>query len=153
MNFSDKLKLTVTAAFLMMTATAIAQDSDDDQADVWATIEGQWDSDEKGDKEWMELLLAENFSGWGKDSPAPRSKSSSIMWDRFSDEQGQMIAHELYPLAIVVEGDLAVAHYLYSSAYEDKDEEVELSNGRYTDILVRTDDGWKFIAWHGGDDE
>ncbi len=153
MNFSDKLKLTVTAAFLMMTATAIAQDSDDDQADVWATIEGQWDSEEKGDKKWMELLLAENFSGWGKDSPAPRSKSSSIMWDRFSDEQGQMIAHELYPLAIVVEGDLAVAHYLYSSAYEDKDEEVELSNGRYTDILVRTDDGWKFIAWHGGDDE
>ena len=75
------------------------------------------------------------------------------MWDRFNDGQGQMIAHELYPLAIVVEGDLAVAHYLYSSAYEDKDEEVELSNGRYTDILVRTDDGWKFIAWHGGDDE
>jgi len=153
MNFSDKLKLTVTAAFLMMSATAIAQDSDNDQADVWATVEGQWDSEEKGDKKWMELLLAENFSGWGRASPAPRSKSSSIMWDRFNDGQGQMIAHELYPLAIVVEGDLAVAHYLYSSAYEDKDEEVEMSNGRYTDVLVRTDDGWKFIAWHGGDDE
>jgi len=153
MNFSDKLKLAVTAAFLMMSATAIAQDSEDDQADVWAAIEGQWESEEKGDKKWMELLLAENFSGWGKTSPAPRSKSSWIMWDRFNDEQGQMIAHELYPLAIVVEGDLAVAHYLYTSANEDKDEKVEMNNGRYTDVLVRTDDGWKFIAWHGGDDE
>jgi len=28
-----------------------------------------------------------------------------------------------------------------------------MSNGRYTDILVRKEDGWKFIAWHGGDDE
>jgi len=153
MNFTDKVKLTVTAAFLMMSATAIAQDSDDDQADVWATIEGQWEADEKGDREWLELLLTDDFSGWGKTSPAPRSKSSTIMWDRFSDEQGQMIAHELYPLAIVVDGDLAVAHYLYSSAYEDKEDNVEMNNGRYTDVLVRTDDGWKFIAWHGGDDE
>ena len=153
MNFTDKVKLTVTAAFLTMSSTAIAQDSDDDQADVWATIEGQWEADEKGDKDWSELLLKDDFSGWGKDSPAPRSKSSTIMWDRFSDEQGQMIAHELYPLAIVVDGDLAVAHYLYSSAYEDKEDEVEMNTGRYTDVLVRTDDGWKFIAWHGGDDE
>jgi len=153
MNFTDKVKLTVTAAFLTMSATAIAQDSDDDQADVWATIEGQWEAEKKGDKDSLELLLKDDFSGWGKNSPAPRSKSSTIMWDRFSDGQGQMIAHELYPLAIVVDGDLAVAHYLYSSAYEDKEDEVEMSNGRYTDVLVRTDDGWKFIAWHGGDDE
>jgi ketosteroid isomerase-like protein len=75
------------------------------------------------------------------------------MWDRFGDDQGKMVQHELYPLAIVIDGDVAVAHYLYTSAYENKDDEVELNNGRYTDILVRTDDGWKFIAWHGGDDE
>ena len=75
------------------------------------------------------------------------------MWDRFNDEQGNIVAHELYPLAIVVHDDVAIAHYLYSSAYKGKDDEVEVNNGRYTDILVRTDEGWKFIAWHGGDDE
>ena len=52
-----------------------------------------------------------------------------------------------------LEGDVAVAHYLYTSASEDKDDNVEISNGRYTDVLIRTDDGWKFIAWHGGDDD
>ena len=153
MNFSTRLTLTVTSVFLMASATAFAQDSHDDQADVWATIEEQWEAEEKGDKEWMDLLLAENFSGWGKSSPAPRSKTSTIMWDRFGDEQGRMVEHELYPLAIVVDGDLAVAHYLYSSAYEDKDEDVKMDNGRYTDVLVRSDEGWKFIAWHGGDDD
>jgi ketosteroid isomerase-like protein len=153
MNFSDKLKFTVTTLFLTLSGTAIAQDAQDDQADVWATIEGQWVAEEKGDEEWMMNLLVPEFSGWGKNSPAPRSKSSTIMWDRFSDEQGEMVAHELYPLAIVVDGDVAIAHYLYTSASENKDDDVETSNGRYTDILVRRDDGWKFIAWHGGDDE
>ena len=63
-----------------------------------------------------------------------------------------MVAHELYPLEIVVEGDTAIVHYLYSSAYKDKDGEVETSHGRFTDILVRTTDGWRFLGWHGGDD-
>ena len=57
-----------------------------------------------------------------------------------------------YLLPLVVREQIAIAHYLYTAAYEDKDGKVETSNGRYTDVLVRTDDGWKFIAWHGGDD-
>ena len=48
--------------------------------------------------------------------------------------------------------DVAVAHYLYSSAYKPKSGDIEMNNGRYTDVLVRTEDGLKFIAWHGGDD-
>lgn len=153
MNFSSKLKLVVAATFLALSGATFAQDSSDDQADVWATIEGQWEAEERGDKDWMEDLLVEQFSGWGKNSPAPRSRASMIMWDRFSDEQGKMVAHELYPLAIVVHDDVAIAHYLFSNAYESKDDKTEMNNGRFTDILVRTDDGWKFIAWHGGDDE
>jgi ketosteroid isomerase-like protein len=153
MTRNDKLKLVVPAILLMFSGWTFAQDSQDDQADVWATIERQWDAEEKGDKKWIDRLLSDDFSGWGKNSPAPRSKSSTKMWDRFSDEQGQVVAHELYPLAIVVHGDVAIAHYLYTSAFKDKDDAVEVDNGRYTDILIRTEDGWKFIAWHGGDDE
>lgn len=131
---------------------AAAQDATDDQADVWAVIEAQWDSEANNDRRWMDRLLTEDFSGWSNDTPAPRSRASIKMWDRFTDEQSQMAAHELYPYLIVVHGDTAVAHYFYSAAYEDNDGEVEISNGRYTDVLVRTEDGWRFIAWHGGDD-
>jgi hypothetical protein len=53
----------------------------------------------------------------------------------------------------VEEHDTAVAHYLYSNATENRDGETDVSNGRYTDVLVRIDGQWKFIAWHGGDDE
>ena len=79
--------------------------------------------------------------------------ASTKMWNRFTESQGKVVAHELYPLAIVIHDDIAIAHYLYTSAYTNKDGEVEMNNGRYTDVLVRADDGWKFLFWHGGSDD
>jgi len=148
-----KLVLLVTGIFLTCSASAIAQDSADDEADVWATIERVWEAAENNNHELLDELLSEDFSGWSKSSPAPRSKSSTRMWEAFNDEQGKTLEHELYPLAIVVHGDVAVAHYFYTLAIENKDDTVEVDNGRYTDVLVRTEDGWKFIAWHGGKDD
>ena len=157
MNNISKLAVTVSGLLFLVVGTATAQDEGngvvDDQANVWATVEDQWNAEKDGDKKWVDRLLVEDFSGWGKNSPAPRSKASTKMWDRFNDEQGSLVAHELYPLAIVVNGDVAIAHYLYSSAFQDNKDKVEMNNGRYTDILIRTDEGWKFIAWHGGDDD
>ena len=146
-----RLSIALLGVSLFSFTSSLAQEVNDDSADVWAAVEGQWAAEEKGDKRWIERLLTDDFAGWSKNSPAPRSKTSTQMWDRFSDEQGKMVAHELYPLSIVVHDDMAVAHYLYTSASEDKDGEVETSNGRYSDILVRTDDGWfRFRRCLGG---
>jgi hypothetical protein len=153
MNIGKVLRLVLASTILLGLMSAHAQDSVDDSVSVWSVIEEEWMADEKGDKKWPERLLTENFSGWGNNSPAPRSKSSTMMWNRFNDELGKMVMHELYPLSIVVHDDVAVAHYLYSSAFESKDGDIEMSEGRYTDILVRIDGGWKFLAWHGGDDD
>jgi len=153
MTFSDKFKFAIATLSLLLAGVTSAQDIQDDEADVWSTIEDQWESEENGNKDWIDRLLVDEFSGWPKNSPAPRSKASTRMWDRFSDDQGKTIEHELYPYRIVVHDDVAVAHYYYTSAFQDKDDEVEVSNGRYTDILVRSENGWKFLAWHGGDDE
>lgn len=135
------------------TSLALAQDPPSDAANIWVVIEEQWNAEEKGDKRWPERLLTDDFSGWDKSSPAPRSKSSTIYWNRFSERQGETVAHELYPLSILVRGDTAIAHYLYTTAFEAKDGEIEVTNGRFTDVLVRTDEGWKFLSWHGGADE
>ena len=153
MNATQSFKIATLLMFALQAGTALAQDSTDDAADVILVIEEQWQAEQNGEKDWLDEMLHSSFSGWQKNAPAPRSKTSTKLWDRFSDTQGKMLEHELYFQNIVIEGDVAVAHYFYTSAYEDKDDEVEVSNGRYTDILVRTDDGWRFIAWHGGDDE
>lgn len=150
-----KAALAFTVMFLvtMIPGVTHAQSSSNDQADVWAVVEAQWNAEAKGDEKWIDRHLSDKFSGWSKSSPAPRNKASTKMWNRYTESHGKLAAHELYPLAIIVDGDMAVAHYLYSSAYEDKDGEVEMNNGRYSDVLVRNRDGWKFIAWHGGDDD
>ncbi len=146
------IQLVIAFFILGFSASLFAQDNTD-ATDVWLTVEAQWDAEQQNKKRWADEMLADKFVGWGKNSPAPRDKESTKMWDRFQDEQGKTVQHELYPLSIIVEGDVAIAHYLYTSAFESKDGEVEVSNGRFTDILVRTEDGWKFIAWHGGDDD
>ncbi len=147
-------QLLLLAAGLTMFSAAPAQTTADNfDADVWLVIMDQWRAEQEGDDSWIDRLLSDDFSGWPTSSPAPRSKTSTQMWDRFNDEQATMVAHELFLMGIVVNGDTAVAHYLYTSAVEDNEGEVTITNGRFTDVLVRTDDGWKFIAWHGGDDD
>ena len=60
--------------------------------------------------------------------------------------------HELYPAGIVVVGSMAVAHYYYSTAAEDRDGKRKTTHGRYTDVLINQNGKWMFIAWRGGDD-
>jgi ketosteroid isomerase-like protein len=130
--------------------SAYAQSSDDSA--VWSVIENAWQSENRGDTEWIEEALAADFVGWSNSSPAPRDKGSTRLWNNFSTKQVDMLEHELYPLSIIVHGDTAVAHYLYSSANKAKGQDVEMVSGRYTDVLVRVDGTWKFLSWHGGDD-
>jgi ketosteroid isomerase-like protein len=143
----------VLIGLIVIAGTATAQQAASDQSAVWSVIEDQWERNERGDSKWVEELLVADFVGWPKESPAPRSKSSVRMWDEFSSKQTESLEHELYPLSIVVHGDMAIAHYLYTNATRDKKGETRLSNGRYTDVLVRDDGVWRFISWHGGDDQ
>lgn len=149
--------LTVLASTIFLFSTSSAQedapDNAQDEADVWSVVEEAWNADRNGDREWIDRLLSEDFAGWTKNAPVPRNRASIKMWDRFAEQEGQLVAHELYPYQIVVHGDVAVAHYLYSSAFKSTKGDISRTNGRYTDVLIRTDDGWKFFAWHGGADE
>ncbi len=152
MKFSQALVITVGVMGLAASGPLLAQDTPDDAA-VWSVVERQWEASQRGDSKWVESLLAEDFTGWGKDEPAPRTKESVRMWQKFESKQWDGKMHELYPLSIVVHGDMAVVHYLYSNAGENAEGKTLVVSGRYTDILVRIEGQWKFIAWHGGSDD
>ena len=132
---------------------APAADQANDHAAAWAAVEAIWAAVEDGKEDWVETMLSADFMGWPKNSPAPRSKASIRMWNRFNQQQASGITHELYPLSIVVHGDMAVVHYLYTNAVQTRDKKTSVSSGRYTDVLVRDGSAWKFISWHGGDTE
>ena len=148
---SGLVRLAAFAALLLAAATANAQGTPDDVA-VWSVIEAQWQADERNDLKWIESLLAEDFVGWSRDSPAPRNKASVRMWQKFESKQWDGMMHELYPLSIVIHGDTAIAHYLYTNAGKNEAGETEVTSGRFTDVLVKVGDQWKFLSWHGGAD-
>ena len=149
-----RTKLFWSVAALLFFTTGMAQDIRDDEADVLLTIERQWEAAQKSDQDKVDGMLADNFMGWSRSSPAPRSKKSTSKWSRITDKEvGKILRYELYPLSITVDGDVAIAHYLYSTAFKAKNGEVKMHNGRYTDVLIRGEDGWKFAAWHGGNDD
>ena len=142
----------VLMTFLLLTpAIGLAQDSAADEAAVWAAVEAIWTAEERGDNARVDDMLSNDFMGWPNSAPAPRGKDSTSMWREFNSDQQKGLVHELYPLSIVVHGDMAVAHYLYTNAVQTRDKKTETANGRYTDILVRDGNTWKFIAWYGGD--
>lgn len=154
MHNKNNILILICGLLLLAGAPASAQESADDAADVWATIESEWQAAEKGDSDRLKDILTDDFTSWSTDTPAPRTKSSTIMWDRFFRDHSRSLKHELYPLSIVVHGDVAVAHYLFTEVSQNKGEdEIDVDSGRFTDILVRTPDGWKFLAWHGGNDD
>jgi len=134
----------------LLPAALLAQGSSDEAA-VWSAVERQWRAVQGDDASWVEEMLSGDFVGWPSGSPAPRNKTSTRLWNDFDSRQTELLEFELYPLSIIVHGNMAVVHYLYTAAREE-DDEVTTRNGRFTDVLVRDDDDWKFIAWHGGDD-
>ncbi|MEX0976445.1 MAG: nuclear transport factor 2 family protein [Woeseia sp.] len=144
---------TLIVLCLLIVSAARSQETGDDQVAVWAVIEKQWAAENQDDSEWIDELLTADFVGWPYDSPAPRSRASTRMWNEVAQSQWENRAHELYPLSIVVRGDTAIAHYLFSNAGENADGKIVTRNGRFTDVLVRVDREWKFLSWHGGDND
>jgi len=151
MAFKRALPILLALGATWLTTPVAAQAVSDDSA-VWGVIERAWAAEQRGDTKWVDELLAPDFVGWPKDSPAPRDRRSTRLWTEYSTRQMEMIEHELYPLSIVVHGDVAIAHYLYSIASRIKGQSPELHDGRHTDVLVRVDGQWKFLSWHGGFD-
>ena len=146
------VRCAVIVAIASSAAVVGAQEWSADQLEVWKVIETQWQMEQAKNEAWIQSMLHEDFVGWSDENPMPRNKKATARWNEYSRDLSTTHMQQLDPVAIVVEGSTAVAHYYYATASEDADGERETSYGRYTDVLVKTSDGWKFIAWRGGDD-
>ncbi len=147
-----RFTLPAIALLLVLASPAPAQQWSAEQLEVWDVIQSQWAATMEKDASWPDRFLHDAFMGWGNDQPAPRSKDSRTMWSRYGMENSTTLVQELYPIAIMVEGNTAVAHYFYSTAAEDRKGDRETTSGRYTDVLLNDGGAWRFIAWHGGEE-
>ncbi len=145
-------RIIVFICMAVFTGTAAAQAWNAAQQEVWKVEEQQWKMSAAKDDSWIEKMVHPSLSYWDNDRPAPQDKASLIRWNRYNSSQGAILEQELYPIAIVITGNIAVVQYRYSTARENYKKERETAHGRYTDVLLKEGGRWQFIAWSGGDD-
>lgn len=142
--------------FFLVAVTSIssfAENLNKAQHKVWDVVLKSYDDINKKDINWVEKWVTKDAMVWGGSSPMPRSRNETKLWDKFNFADGSTNNVSTYsPVAIVVHGDTAVAHYYYSNGTTSKSGKQKITNGRCTDILVKDRKSWKFVAWHCTDE-
>lgn len=154
MKLLPTLKIISAALALSLTSSiAFAQSTmwSAEQAEVWQIVEQSWVDEVANNKKWPADYLVDDAVSWGATWPSPRSKTSIIKWSRFNDTQSETLQYENIPVSIVIHDDTAVVMYTNVSVAQSGKEKPERSTGGTIETLVRTEDGWKFIALTGFD--
>jgi hypothetical protein len=82
----------------------------------------------------------------------PRGKESLKKWSRIGYEDDTTREYEIFPISATITGNIAVVQYRYMVAYENYKKERDTVTGHYTDVLIKENGRWLFLAWEGGED-
>lgn len=129
-----------------------AQQWSAEQQEVWKNIDAQWQADKDG-KNWVEEFVHPDCIGWSNTAPMPRDKANLNRWFKANQIMSKTLEYQITPLAIIVKGNIAVAHYYYLILNKTYDGKKVFESGRWTDILIKEGNKWLFIAWQGGEDK
>ena len=125
-------------------------DWNEDQKNVWKSIEEHWGYLVSGDTEKFLSYLHPNFTGFGHESPILINKNSIATWVVFWIKNTKIPVYELQPISVLAYGDFAVVHY-YISTLEISKEKTERVIRRYTSTCVKDKDTkgkWLVIGNH-----
>lgn len=131
---------------------AAAQTWTTEQQEIWTLEQQQWQMSKDKDLTWIDKMVHPNLTFWDVDEPGPQNKASLARWSRYSSSATTVLEQELFPIAVTITGNLAIAQYRYTVIRENYKKEREHVTGRYTDVLLKDGNRWLFIAWSGGDD-
>ncbi len=140
----------VSLAVCGFAGTASAQDWSPEQQELWQLEQQQWKMSAAKDLSWIDTMVHSNMRFWETDSPMPRDKASLKHWARFESDSGAVLHQELFPISATITGNVAVVQYHYMIATENYKKERETVTGQYTDVLIKENGRWMFIAWTGG---
>jgi ketosteroid isomerase-like protein len=143
--------LLLVAAALLVSPAATAQEWSAEQAEVWAAVEEAWEMSTQDDPALLMAMIHPDYIGWSYSADYPDDKASTQKWMDYNFKVTKWVLFDLKPMAIIVDGDFAIAHYFYSGIYTDlaKDED-ESTQGRWTDVYKKVDGQWLLLADHGG---
>jgi hypothetical protein len=131
---------------------AAAQSWTAEQQEIWKLEEQQWKMAAAEDDSWMDTMVHPNLRFWETGGPMPRDRSSLKHWARHNNDSSNVLEQEIFPISATITGSVAVVQYHYMISRENVKKERETVTGHYTDVLIKENGRWLFIAWAGGDD-
>ena len=140
------------AGVLAVAGPASAQTWSPEQQELWSFEQHQWQMEKDKDSSWIETMVHPNLRYWGIGQPMPQDKASLARWNRYTGSTGSVLEQEIFPISATITGNVAVMQYHYQIARENYKKERETVTGHYTDVLLKENGKWLFIAWEGGDD-
>jgi len=126
------------------------------ESEVWAVVAQSWVDETQETGAWPSEYLHEDAHSWGAEWPMPRDAESIVNWARALAAASDTLVYELFPMAVTVTGDTAVAYYSAVQITENSEGERERETTGLVETLVRTEAGWRFLgltSFEMGDDD
>ncbi len=140
-------------ALCAVSASVFAAEWNAEQQEIWKFEQQQWQMSKAKDLSWIDTMVHQNMVYWETGSPMPRDKASLKHWSRYDSDSSTTLEQELFPISATITGNIAIVQYHYMVASEDYKKERATITGHYTDVLIKENGRWMFIAWTGGQDK
>lgn len=140
--------LPVVLAFLVLFPfTVQAQEWTEEQAALWEWEVACWES---RDLATTMACFHDDFIGWGVDEAEPTSKEDRRPMFAENFEANEQVSVDLRPIAINIQGNTAVLIYEAETVMRNRETGEEThAVERWTDVAMRTNGMWAWIADHG----
>jgi ketosteroid isomerase-like protein len=126
----------------------LGQEWSEEQIEVWAAIENEWEVATKGDVDGYRNNTHDDFSGWNPYDPLPWDKETDVKFYSYDLNQNKpkVLIYDIKPAEINVFDNVAIVHYFEFLIVETGDEKEQNISGRLTQIFKKEGDKWLRIC-------
>ena len=125
---------------------AAADEWNADQQNLWEFVAASWDDDTRKTGKWPGDYVDDGALTWDAEWPVPRDMDSMARWTKFRDKRTEVLAYELFPHDVIVNGDTGVVFYSVVEVRQLSDDSVERSVSGIVETAVRSGKTWKYVA-------
>jgi ketosteroid isomerase-like protein len=149
-RFGVRILISLALAFVVV-SPVVAQEWSAEQKEVWAFEVAYWKAIAAPDAASALAMMHDSYRGWNYPSSVPGTKESAkASFAHFSTTTKNFL-HFPTPIAILVQGNVAVVHYYIGFHGTNEKGEHESSQDRWTDTLIKEGGKWLLLGDHGGD--
>lgn len=145
--------IAIIIAVSLASAPVNAQEWSKEQKGLWQAVQRSWELSTSDDLTGFYEMIHKDYMGWPYNSKYPGNKAMVEKWFSYYAPKSTAMIYEIFPVGLVVSGDIGIAHYYYDIVYKNEEGKENIRSGRWTDIYKQEKGKWLLIADHGGNED